>query len=236
MFLFRDKAEMVEPRGAAAGRDEPMVVPEQHYVLGRSITPPFPDGFERVVFGLLLGRRARLLAAPGRVHDRGRLLGRLHTERDVQRSLRRQDWACRGRTRRLRPGEDELRGDASALLGKTRSDPGDAPGNDFGTQYRSGIYWEDEAHLEAAELSREVNQRELRDAGYGEITTEIAQASPFYYASRTTSSTSRRTRTATAAWAEPGQLPGRARNRKVVTALQWLLRRGVEQSGSSPGS
>jgi peptide-methionine (S)-S-oxide reductase len=50
-------------------------------------------------------------------------------------------------------------------------------GNDVGTQYRSAIYWEDEAQREAAERSRE-----LRDAGYEEITTEIAQAGPFYYA------------------------------------------------------
>jgi peptide-methionine (S)-S-oxide reductase len=55
-------------------------------------------------------------------------------------------------------------------------------GNDVGTQYRSAIYWEDEEQREAAERSRELYQRELRDAGYGEITTEIAQAGPFYYA------------------------------------------------------
>jgi peptide-methionine (S)-S-oxide reductase len=52
MFLFRDKTEMVEPRDALAGREEAMVVPERHYVLATPITPPFPDGFERAVFGL----------------------------------------------------------------------------------------------------------------------------------------------------------------------------------------
>jgi peptide-methionine (S)-S-oxide reductase len=55
-------------------------------------------------------------------------------------------------------------------------------GNDVGTQYRSGIYWENEAQREAAERSRELYQRELGEAGYGEITTEITQAGPFYYA------------------------------------------------------
>jgi peptide-methionine (S)-S-oxide reductase len=55
-------------------------------------------------------------------------------------------------------------------------------GNDVGTQYRSAIYWQDEAQRAAAEGSREAYQRELSSAGYGEITTEIAQAGPFYYA------------------------------------------------------
>jgi peptide-methionine (S)-S-oxide reductase len=55
-------------------------------------------------------------------------------------------------------------------------------GNDVGTQYRSTVYWADEEQREAAERSRETYQRELRDAGYGEITREIAEAGPFYYA------------------------------------------------------
>ena len=56
MFLFRDKTEMVEPGEALAGRDEPMVVPERHDVLGTPITPPFPEGFEQAVLVALGGR------------------------------------------------------------------------------------------------------------------------------------------------------------------------------------
>jgi peptide-methionine (S)-S-oxide reductase len=55
-------------------------------------------------------------------------------------------------------------------------------GNDVGTQYRSGIYVFDHAQREAAERSREAYQAQLRQAGFGEITTEIADAGPFYYA------------------------------------------------------
>ncbi len=55
-------------------------------------------------------------------------------------------------------------------------------GNDQGTQYRSAIYTTDEAQRAAAEASRERFQQELAKAGYGEITTEIAEAGPFYYA------------------------------------------------------
>ena len=55
-------------------------------------------------------------------------------------------------------------------------------GNDVGTQYRSAIYWQDEAQRVAAEASRDAYQEMLTRAGHGEITTEIAPAGPFYYA------------------------------------------------------
>ena len=51
-----------------------------------------------------------------------------------------------------------------------------------GTQYRSAIYWANDAQRAAAEASRDMFQAELTRAGYGEITTEIAEAGPFYYA------------------------------------------------------
>jgi peptide-methionine (S)-S-oxide reductase len=55
-------------------------------------------------------------------------------------------------------------------------------GNDMGTQYRSAIYYEGEAQKRAAEASRAAYQDRLREARFGTITTEIAQAPPFYYA------------------------------------------------------
>ena len=55
-------------------------------------------------------------------------------------------------------------------------------GNDVGSQYRSALYWHDEAQRAAAEASRDAYQARLKHAGHGEITTEIAKAGPFYYA------------------------------------------------------
>jgi peptide-methionine (S)-S-oxide reductase len=55
-------------------------------------------------------------------------------------------------------------------------------GNDVGTQYRSAIYYEDDAQRGAAEASRDRYQAALREAGHGTITTEIAAASEFFYA------------------------------------------------------
>ena len=59
---------------------------------------------------------------------------------------------------------------------------GQRQGNDVGTQYRSAVYWANEAERAAVESSRDMFQAELTRAGYGEITTEIAEAGPFYYA------------------------------------------------------
>jgi peptide-methionine (S)-S-oxide reductase len=56
-------------------------------------------------------------------------------------------------------------------------------GNDVGTQYRSAIYWHGAAQRDVALASREMYQAELDRAGFGrQITTEIAEAGPFYYA------------------------------------------------------
>jgi peptide-methionine (S)-S-oxide reductase len=55
-------------------------------------------------------------------------------------------------------------------------------GNDVGTQYRSAIYVLDEEQQRIAETSREQYQQALTKAGFGEITTEIVEAGPFYYA------------------------------------------------------
>lgn len=55
-------------------------------------------------------------------------------------------------------------------------------GNDVGTQYRSAIYWTDEAQRDIAIASKSAYQTGLNGAGYGVISTEIAEAGPFYYA------------------------------------------------------
>jgi peptide-methionine (S)-S-oxide reductase len=55
-------------------------------------------------------------------------------------------------------------------------------GNDIGTQYRSGIYYADEAQKAAALKSRDAYQPALTARGYGPITSEIAPAGEFYFA------------------------------------------------------
>lgn len=52
MGLFRNKSSLPAPGNALPSRDEPIPVPERHYVLGTPLQPPFPDGYERAVFGM----------------------------------------------------------------------------------------------------------------------------------------------------------------------------------------
>jgi peptide-methionine (S)-S-oxide reductase len=55
-------------------------------------------------------------------------------------------------------------------------------GNDVGTQYRSAVYVESDGQRAVAERSRDAYAKRLAEAGYDDITTEIAEAGPFYYA------------------------------------------------------
>jgi peptide-methionine (S)-S-oxide reductase len=184
MFLFRNKTEMVEPRDALAGRDETMVVPDRHYVLGTPITSPFPEGFERAEFGMgcFWGAERVFWQAPG-VYTTAVGYAGGYTPNATYEEV------CGGRTGHAEvvlaiydPAKTSY--DEMLRLFWENHEPtqGMRQGNDVGTQYRSTIYWETEEQRAAAERSREVFQRELREAGYGEITTEIAQAGPFYYA------------------------------------------------------
>ncbi|MBJ7367332.1 MAG: peptide-methionine (S)-S-oxide reductase MsrA, partial [Ilumatobacteraceae bacterium] len=55
-------------------------------------------------------------------------------------------------------------------------------GNDQGTQYRSAIYWINNQQQAIAQTSQEQFQVALQSAGYGEISTEIAELKDFFYA------------------------------------------------------
>src|SRR2546421_729327 len=55
-------------------------------------------------------------------------------------------------------------------------------GNDIGTQYRSAIYYTDDAQRAVAEAAKAAVTRQLQEAGYPPATTEIAPAGEFYYA------------------------------------------------------
>jgi peptide-methionine (S)-S-oxide reductase len=184
MFLFRQKSEMVAPEQALPGRDEPIAVPERHYVLGNSLTPPFPDGYEQAVFGMgcFWGAERIFWEAPGVWTTAVGYAGG-YTPNPTYEEV------CSGRTGHTEavlvvfdPAKTSY--DAMLRLFWEGHDPtqGMRQGNDVGTQYRSAILTTSEAEREAALSSREMFQEELERAGYGEITTEIEPLERFYYA------------------------------------------------------
>jgi peptide-methionine (S)-S-oxide reductase len=184
-FLFRNKTEMPEPSDALPGRDtRPFPVPATHYVLGTPLEPPFPEGVETAVFGLgcFWGAERGFWQAPGVYTTAVGYAGGFTPNPTYEE-------VCTGRTGHnevvlvaFRP--EEISYEELLRLFWEAHDPtqGMRQGNDVGTQYRSGIYVSSEAQREAALASRERYQQKLREAGYGEITTEIVDAPEFFYA------------------------------------------------------
>jgi peptide-methionine (S)-S-oxide reductase len=159
-------------------------VPARHEVLGTPLEPPFPEGFERLVVGMgcFWGAERMFWQAPG-VYTTAVGYAGGYTPNPTYEEV------CSGSTGHTEavlavfdPGATSL--DEMLRIFWEGHDPtqGMRQGNDVGTQYRSAIYWSDDAQREAAERSRDAFAQRLGEAGYGEITTEIAEAGPFYYA------------------------------------------------------
>ncbi len=182
--MFRDKLRMPEPGEALAGRDEPMPVTEPHFVNGRPLTPPYPEGMETAMFGMgcFWGVEKAFWPLPGVWVTAAGYSGG-YTPNPTYKEV------CSGMTGHAEVVlvvYDPKRITYETLL-KTfweNHDPtqGMRQGNDRGTQYRSAIYWFDERQHAAAEASREAYGRALRDNGRGEITTEIRPAGEFHFA------------------------------------------------------
>jgi peptide-methionine (S)-S-oxide reductase len=181
---FRDKTKLVDSADALAGRGREMPVPERHAVLGTPLRPPFPAGFETAVFGMgcFWGAERIFWEAPGVYTTAVGYAGGFTPNPSYEE-------VCSGRTGHAevvlvvfapaKTSYEEL-----LRLFWENHDPtqGMRQGNDVGTQYRSAIYWTNEAEREAAEAARDAYAERLGAAGYSDVTTEIAKAGPFYYA------------------------------------------------------
>ena len=183
MFLFA-KTDLVEREQALPGRDTPLPVPERHDVLGTPLQPPFPEGMEQLVVGMgcFWGAEKIFWQADG-VYTTAVGYAGGYTPNPTYEEV------CSGRTGHTEavlvvfdPAVLPLEGVLRLFWENHDPTQGLRQGNDVGTQYRSAVYWAGDAQRAAAEASREMFQTELARAGYGEITTEIAAAGPFYYA------------------------------------------------------
>jgi peptide-methionine (S)-S-oxide reductase len=185
MNMFSKKPTTIPSNAdALPGRAERMPVPDAHFVNKNRLTPPFPAGLERAVFGMgcFWGAEKKFWQQRG-VYSTAVGYAGGPTPNPTYREV------CSGMT-----GHNEVvlvvfdpkvtSYDALLKVFWENHDPtqGMRQGNDVGTQYRSGIYYADEAQKRAAEASRDAFQKQLTASGYGAITTEIQPVPEFYYA------------------------------------------------------
>ena len=209
MFWLKNKSDMPSAEEALAGRDRAVPVPETHFVIGRPLKPPFPEGLETVVFGLgcFWGAEKLFWQTPGVYTTAVGYAGGFTPNPTYEE-------VCSGRTGHAEvvlvvfdPKVVTYEEVCSAGTGHTEvvrvvydpkrisyaqllqifwenHDPtqGMRQGNDVGTQYRSAIYTTTPAQAAAAEASQKQYASALGDAGYGAVTTEIREAPEFYYA------------------------------------------------------
>ncbi|HVL99494.1 MAG TPA: peptide-methionine (S)-S-oxide reductase MsrA [Egibacteraceae bacterium] len=169
---------------ALPGRDTPMGVTRPHAVLGTPLTPPFPATHEQAVFamGCFWGAERVFWQTPGVFTTAVGYAGGFTPNPTYEE-------VCSGRTGHAEAVLvvfDPARVSYQELLKHfwEGHDPtqGMRQGNDVGTQYRSAVYTSTDAQLAVAAATREAYQQRLAGAGYGDITTEIREAGPFYYA------------------------------------------------------
>lgn len=185
LFGLGKKLTLPTRENALPGRAEEMPVPGKHFVNGNPLKAPFPEGLEMVVFGMgcFWGAERKFWQLQGVFSTAVGYSAGITPNPNYQE-------VCTGMT-----GHNEVvlvvydpRVISYQTLLKVfweNHDPtqGMRQGNDVGTQYRSGIYVYSQEQKKLAENSRQLYQEALIKAGHKkEITTEILDAPPFYYA------------------------------------------------------
>ena len=184
MFLFGKSATMPSPTDALPGRSERILAPRPHTILGTPIAGPYPEGFQIAEFalGCFWGEEKTFWEQPGVWTTAVGYQGGYTPNPTYQE-------ACTGKTghaEAVRVVFDPAKASYEQLLKVfwENHDPtqGMRQGNDIGTQYRSAIYVDGPEQEAAARASRDQFQERLKQAGYGDITTEVAPLGQFYYA------------------------------------------------------
>jgi peptide-methionine (S)-S-oxide reductase len=184
MIFSRKPDTIVTADEALPGRAEPLRTAETHFVNGRPLKGPYPDGAEQAVFGMgcYWGVERIFWQIPGvwvtAVGNAGGVTPNPTYEE-----------VCSGRTGHTESvlvvfdprqvSYDEL---LKAFWEGHDPTQGMRQGGDRGTQYRSAIYTFDDAQMEAALRTKAVYEAALKGRGYGAVTTEIKPAGEFYFA------------------------------------------------------
>jgi peptide-methionine (S)-S-oxide reductase len=184
MFGRKDP-EMISPEKALPGRtDQTMPVPEQHFVKATPLVGPFPEQMKTLVVGMgcFWGAERIFWQTPG-VYSTSVGYAGGYTPNPTYEEV---CSGLTGHTEVLMAVYDSWNMSVMDLLRvfweSHNPTQGMRQGNDMGSQYRSAIYYNSEEQRIAAEESRDAYQELLTDAGFGEITTEIAPLTEYFYA------------------------------------------------------
>jgi len=184
MFGLGKKSDMPLASEALPGRQEKMVVLNQHFVNNTAIQEPFPEGMEIAMFGLgCFWGAEREFWQVDDVYSTAVGYAAGLTPNPTYEEL------CTGMTGhnevvRIIYDPEKISYESLLKIFWESHDPtqGMRQGNDTGTQYRSGIYTYGDEQLDVARKSATKYQQVLLEAGHGKITTEILSAPEFYYA------------------------------------------------------
>jgi len=184
MWNTKKRITMPTADEALPGRPEPIVKPGKHFVNGQELAPPYPQGLERIVFGMgcFWGAERKFWQTPGVVITAVGYAAGMTPNPSYEE-------VCSGLTGHNEvvlvvydPGKTDLESILKVFWEGHDPTQGMRQGNDIGTQYRSGIYYYTDAQRQAAEASRKRYQASLRQAGFADISTEILPAGEFYFA------------------------------------------------------
>jgi peptide-methionine (S)-S-oxide reductase len=187
MIFGSRKTTMVSSGEALPGRAEKMPVAERHVVLDTPLQGPWPEGHEVIYFGMgcFWGAERIFWQIPGVYSTAAGYQGGTTPNPTYEETCT----ALTGHTEAVQVVYDPKQVDLEVLLKAfwENHDPTtpNRQGNDVGTQYRSAVYPTTDAQLAAVEASRARYQQALKEAGFGEISTEIrpaSEAGEFYYA------------------------------------------------------
>ncbi len=175
---------MPDKEEALPGREQPVYLPERHFVNGNSMAPPYPEGMELAMFGLgcFWGAEKKFWELEGVYSTSAGYAGGYTLNPTYQE-------VCSGLTGHNEVVQVVYNPEVASfdLLLKTfweAHDPtqGMRQGNDVGTQYRSGIYFYNEEQKMCALKSRDKYQLALSKANFENVTTEIQKVQEYYYA------------------------------------------------------
>ena len=184
MLFSNKKTRLPTPAEALPGRDTPICTPENHFVNGNPITPPFPINKEQAMFGMgcFWGAEKKFWQLQG-VYCTAVGYTNGYTPNPTY------DELCTGLTGHTEVVKVVFDPQIISYLQllvifweSHNPTQGMRQEVDIGTQYRSGIYTFSDQQTEAAQESKNHYQNRLTAAGFGAITTEIQPAAEFYYA------------------------------------------------------